>query len=368
MKKLSLLLVSLVSVFAISCEKESNDCMCSLEQPLPETYDFENVDHSGQDQRLDMLSEIASYVKSSNNGDPIDANRVFNMLTNTGYTWSNPELAGATKQIADKMDSDGGQAIGGWINELETISQAPATGSNGTAGLVQSNSGTKQYLFNENGYELGQLIEKGSMGALAYYQATSVYLSDAKMDVDNETVEPGKGTAMQHHWDEAFGYWGVPSNFGSAGFTYDNTAEYHRFWAKYTNAVNGTLNVNSKLMNAFIRGREAITTRDYTSRDQAIAEVRDTWELVSAAMAIHYLNGAKADIADDALRNHQLSEAMGFIWSLQFNPTQKISDVEVQDILTNHFSNLYEVSVADLNAVKDQLAAAYNLTEVKDQL
>ncbi len=368
MRKLTLSLLSIASVLFVSCDKDESDCACSPFEQLPTTYNFENVDHSGQDQRLDMLNEVVSYVKTSNDGSAVDESQVISMLTNQNYTWSKTELNGSTKQIADKYSDEGGATIGGWIKALEQISQNPGTGSNGTAGLVQNAGATKQYLFNDKGYELAQLIEKGSMGALAYYQTTSVYLSDSKMNVDNETVTEGKGTEMQHHWDEAFGYWGVPNDFGSAGFTYDNTADYHRFWAKYTNAVNDHLAVNSKLMKAFIKGRDAINRKDYTTRDAAITEVRDTWELVSAAMAIHYLNGAKADIADDALRNHQLSEAIGFIWSLSFSPTQKLSDVQINDLISNNLSNLYEVSVADLNTVKDLLASTYKLNDVKDNL
>ncbi len=368
MRKLTLSLLSIASILMVSCDKDETDCACSPVEQLPTTYNFENVDHSGQDQRLDMLNEVVSYVKTSNDGLAVDENTVISMLTNQGYTWTKTELNSSTKQIADKYSDEGGSTIGGWIKALEQISQNPGTGSNGTAGLVQNAGATKQYLFNDKGYELAQLIEKGSMGALAYYQATSVYLSDSKMNVDNETVTPGSGTVMQHHWDEGFGYWGVLNDFGSAGFTYDNTADYHRFWAKYTNAVNEHLMVNSKLMQAFIKGRDAINNKDYTTRDAAITEVRDTWELVSAAMAIHYLNGAKADIADDALRNHQLSEAIGFIWSLSFNPTQKLSDVQINDLISNNLSNLYEVSVTDLNTVKDQLANAYHLNDVKDKL
>lgn len=364
-KKLTLSLLSLALFGLTSCEDDDQQ-----DQPaaLPSTYNFENVSYTGQENRLDMLSEIVSYVKTSNDGDYVDESQVFAMFNNQGYTWSKAELNNSTKQIANKTSEDA-LAMGEWISELDSISQNPGTGSNGEAGLVQSNSGTKQYLFNADGFELAQLIEKGAMGALAYYQATAVYTSDSKMDVDNESVEAGKGTAMQHHWDEAFGYWGVPKDFGSEDFTYDSNADYHRFWAKYTNAMDEHLGSNSKLMNAFIKGRDAINRKDYDTRDAAIAEVRNEWELVCAAMAIHYLNGAKAEFADDALRNHQLSEAVAFIWSLQFNPTQELTDTEINEgILGAYFTNLYEISVQDITSVKDMLAERYNLEDKKDVL
>ena len=275
MKKLLLPAVIFSSLFISSCEDDTKDPIKN-NVVLPDTYNFENVDHSGQDQRLDMFSEMASYVKSSNDGDMVDKDIVFDMLTNENYTWAKTELNSSTKQIADKIQSEAGLVIGDWIEELSSISGNTTTGSNGTAGLVQSNSGTKQYLFNEFGMEYGQLIEKGLMGALPYYQATAVYTSASKMDVDNETVEEGKGTDMQHHWDEAFGYWGVPTDFGSANFTYDNTASYNRLWAKYTNSLNDVLDCNAKLMNAFIKGRDAILLAD--QQNNAGANQCEIWK------------------------------------------------------------------------------------------
>ncbi|HAD96987.1 MAG TPA: DUF4856 domain-containing protein [Cryomorphaceae bacterium] len=368
MKRLGFLALLLITLTVTSCEK-TTDCGCSPVESYPQTYNFQNVDHSGQDDRLDMLSEIMAYVKTSDDGNTISQATLLNMFSNDGYTWEKTELNSSTKQIADKISSDANENIGIWISQLADISKNPGTGSNGTAGLVQNAGGTRQYLMDQNGFHLAEMIEKGVMGALSYYQATGVYLSSSKMDVDNETVETGKGTAMQHHWDEAFGYWGVPNEFGSPGFTYDKTAAYHRFWAKYTNEVNEVLGVNSRLMEAFIKGRTAINNKDYSARDESIANIRNTWEEVCAAMAIHYLNGAKANISDDAMRNHQLSEAAGFIYSLQFNPTTRMGRSEIMnDILPVYLNNLYEVSVGDLNTLRDLIASRYELEQEKENL
>ena len=51
------------------------------------------------------------------------------------------------------------------------------------------------------------------MGAVFYYRATSVYLTDEGMEVDNEEIIAGEGTAMEHHWDEAYGYFGASDSF-----------------------------------------------------------------------------------------------------------------------------------------------------------
>lgn len=367
MKKLIPSILALSSVLMVSCEKKEL-CGCSpTGSDLPETYNFENVNHSGQDQRLDMLQEVIEYMETASDGAAIDEDIVYNMFVNQNYTWKNTDLNNSTKDLASKASDAVAGLFGSIAADLQEASTSGMAASNGVAGTMTSTSG-KTRVFNAMGLEPAEFTEKLTMGSIFYYQAVSVYLSDAKMNVDNETVEPGEGTAMQHHWDEAFGYWGVPNDFGTAGFTYDKEAPYHRYWAKYTHVVNQHLNVSSTLMNAFIKGRDAINRKDYPARDAAITEVRDTWETIVAAMAIHYLNGAKANIADDMTRNHELSEGAGFLMSLQFAANAKLSGSDIEDIMEQKLDNFYEVSVQDLNEVRDQIANVYGLTEVKNEL
>lgn len=371
MKRIALTLVSLSLLTAISCDKDDDSTNSSnTTVTLPSTYNFENVSYSGQENRLDMLSEIVTYMKTGNSGTELNKTQLENMFLNNGYTWTNVDLNSSTKQLGNKVSDEGQTAFGNWFQGIEDASKSTISGNNGTAGLVTSGSGTKTYLFNENGIEYAQLIEKGAMGAVFYYQATAVYFGDDQMaNADNETVEAGKGTDMQHHWDEAFGYFGVPIDFASAGFSYTSGEAYDRFWAKYTNGRNDVFSLNNTLMTSFIKGREAINRKDYADRDEAIAEVSENWEKISAATAIHYLNGAKADFSDDALRMHQLSEAYAFIWSLRFNPEQKLTDVQIQDdILNAYFSNLYTISVADINTVTTLLSTTYGFDSIKDAL
>ena len=94
---------------------------------------------------------------------------------------------------------------------------------------VESNDGVKTYAFDEFGFEPVQLVEKGIMGATFFYQAVSVYMSEDKIGnaVDNSEVDPINGTTMEHHWDEAFGYFGV-------GVDVPTTIP-NDFWGKYSN-------------------------------------------------------------------------------------------------------------------------------------
>jgi hypothetical protein len=121
-------------------------------------------------------------------------------------------------------------------------------------------------------------------------------------------------------------------------------------------------------MNAFLKGRAAISNDDHKTKVEQVQLVRDNWELVIAGTAIHYLNEAKADFADDALRNHTLSEAYAFASSLRYNPTRRISDAQLQSALTAMGTNFYESSLASLDNARAILSSAYGLNAIKDQL
>ena len=65
-------------------------------------------------------------------------------------------------------------------------------------------------------------------------------------------------------------------------------------------------------------GRAAISNDVMAVRDAQIAVINTELERLAAGTAIHYLNDAVSDFGDDALRNHELSEAKAFIQALQF--------------------------------------------------
>ena len=327
---------------------------------VPETYEFENVDFSGQTTRLDMLSEMTTYMKTGNTqGTVLDEQVLLDMFSNT----NNPFSFTAEKQLRDKTYELDRGLYESRMAELARISAATTEASNGVAGRLSTADGGSTYLFDEQGMEPLQLIEKGLMGATFYYQATAVYLSDDKIGptVDNTTVTPGEGTDMEHHWDEAFGYLGVPTDFPT------NT-EGIRFWGKYCDGRDAVLGTNERLMDAFLAGRAAISNDDTEAKEAAITTVQEVWEEVAAGTAIHYLNGGLANLTDDAKRNHELSEAIAFVEALKYNPNRKITLDQIDEVLGLIGDNLYEVRVADLNSAIDLLASIYGWETEKDSL
>ena len=358
---LSFLLITSLLAFT-SCDDDDK-----IDYTVPTSYNFENVNYNGQTQRLGMLNELQAYMKSANTaGTALDVNRLIAMYANSADAgWS--ATYDDSKQIRSKTFEGVRTDFDLLLSLLASASQSTESGTNGTAGVVTSNDGAKSYLLNPNGIEFAQVIEKGLMGALLYYQATSVYFGDDKMNVDNETITAGEGTEMEHHWDEAFGYFAVPTNFPT---TTDGVA----FWGDYCNDRDALLGSNKLVMDGFLKGRAAISNNDLTTRDEAIGEVRDAWEMVIAGTALHYLNNGLAEFNDMARRGHNLSEAIGFIYSLKFNTTKKITNDQIDDLLilvggssALDLGNLYDAEVSNIQEAKDKLAEWYNVTDKKDE-
>lgn len=354
-----------------SCEYVTKVVEPPIEE-APSTYKFERngvstVSFSGQQARLDMLSELVAYMKTANTpGTVLDKEKLLGMYANEGSPFSEDALNTSTKQLKNKTAGNDPAIIASFehlLLKIDSIADSTETGKHlgaeGKAGVVRS--GTSAYLVDENGHEPTQLIEKGLMGAVMMHQITYVYLGEDKMNVDNESIVEGKSyTTMEHHWDEAFGYL-----FGTVSYPTEGT---DRFWGKYCNGRDALLGSNEKLMDAFIKGRFAITQKDLTSRDAQITIIRDELEKVCAATAIHYLNSAKANISDDALRNHALSEAWAFLDDLQYAYNGKLTKATIESHKKSIGINFYAVTAANLNKVRDELASTFGWTSIKDQL
>ena len=341
---------------------EEDDGNCDYTYNVPSEYVFTDgdgnstVSYSVQTARMDMLSEMVSYLKTANN-DPavtLSATDLLAMYDNSYNGWSDADLVGNGKQLKSKtaLDDAGIQSMfEGWMNAA-----AAATPSSNTS-----------YLQDASGLEWTQVIEKGLMGACFASQMTSNYLAGISSD-DNTTIEDGKYyTEMEHHWDEAYGYFTDAPDYPTNGTD--------RFWGKYANKSYLEDNIGSAtdIATAFRTGRAAIASGNMSDALAQAEIIKTETKQMVAGMALHYLNDVKAQIssgtADQSSINHSMSEALAFIFGIQFitdNPDMSSADVMA-------LVNQIEPSVAgfsqntmNINTVIDQVAAAAGLTGKKD--
>ena len=145
---------------------------------VPTTYAFVDaanvttVNFNGQQQRLEMLTEMVTVMKTGNTvGMTVSSSTLKDMYKNgNGYTWIDDNIpllgmTGSSKQLKSKTalgDAGVQDLFDSYIDSLSSLSVGSTSNSTETYGVsgVWTN-GTKNYLMAENGYEYTQLIEKG---------------------------------------------------------------------------------------------------------------------------------------------------------------------------------------------------------------
>lgn len=219
----------------------------------------------------------------------------------------------------------------------------------------------------QEGLNLAELIEKYLYGALAFSQAADDYLDDdlegKGLLSDNEADDGGGYTALEHAWDEAFGYLGAARDFsryraeevsGSGGRPdymrahdsdgdglIDLGAEYNWGVSRYAASRDrdGGSDFSGRAFQAFLAGRALITSARGPLNDAQLEELKgyrdeaiSAWESALAASAIHYLNEVLTHLDQEgeawSFEEHAThwSELKGFALAFQFNPRSALSD------------------------------------------
>jgi len=364
----SLLLSLPVVMLMASCKKDTKDEITPEPTPsgpaynVPTTYNFTSVDFTTSTQRISMLGELTGYIRTTHTTTQtvqptLNAQKLKDMYANAASQFTNTALNTSGIQLKDKTSN---------AYSLQTILEAsyddaattsvfaaatPTTqsASSGVAGKLISPS--RAILVDANGLEYKEQTEKGLMGAVFYYQATTILANIAAFD--NVTLVNGS-TAQEKAWDEAFGYFGVPVDFPTNLTGLKN-------WGSYCNSVNTAIGANATIMNAWLKGRAAITNKDNSGRDIARDIVVKTWEKVAAAKCISYMKGAKANFAQDADRHHNLSEGIGFINAFAYNPSKTITNAQIIQLQGYFGTNLYNITTTDMDNVISNLASIFSL-------
>jgi len=274
----------------------------------------------------------------------------------------------SSKQLKDKTFAPDVSFFEDLLIDCAASSKLGSTASNGSAGLLMRSNG-KQILVDKNGREFVQLFEKGLMGATFLNQIFNTYLTPEKTGdlVDNTKLEEGENyTTLEHHFDEAFGYFGAPQDFKS---NYEGSGD-PKFLAGYSEEMDVVLGCSDVIMNAFKKGRAAIVANNKEVKNQQIKILYSELERLAAAVAIHYVNES-LEKTNEGDRHHVLSECYGFVRALRYQHPEyrKLTPDEVDQLLNVEIgSNFWETTESGLNNVKNKLSATYGLEAEKDIL
>jgi len=361
----------------IGCEDTKEEVVDNtIETPLE--YVFESrftdgessVSYSGQVVRNLLINDIK--IQCGTDAGNGDASTLLSMMANdnasrTILTTTNPASMQTTYQsissshLNDRLDavadyvlpgfeSNAGNAINGWVQELAANGKTRA-----------------------NGVRLDQMIQKTLWGAVSYWQGTSKYMSKIPTDDNSMSDEGDPYTAMEHHWDESFGYFGAardyntgysddtdrktdPYNDSNGDNSIDFESEYNIGWAvtaakrDLVEGVSVDYDFTKTIFDAYLEGRTLIYNQ--APLEEILIQrdiILNTWEKVVAAVTIHYVNDVAADIAaiiaagdanvtpgSDATGDYEnhWGEMRGYANGLMYNDFKVIEDVNLNRIYT----------------------------------
>ncbi len=418
-----ILTVSCIFLYACGSDEDDdtdvNGDVSKIEVPQAYVFDsrFEegasSVSYSGQVVRNLLLQDLKSVTDSvgKDGASPISVDDMLNLYayddalnlktrTSTGSTpalESNYSALSTGKNLVGKIsdapvigyDMTADELVRGWMSEIAENSQ-------------DSNKlGTAMAYTTDDGVDLSQMINKVLIGAVPYYQATGVYLNGL-LERDNSEARDGEDpyTAMEHGWDEAFGYFGAARDYarysddqlaGSVDdFTFDSNgdgsidfkSEYNfglsRNAAKRDRGGSG-VDLTKDIFEAFLAGRTAITNQgtndEISSFRQAASE---GMEKVIAATVVHYINDTLSDMSDlgtpdenRANLNKHWAEMKGYTVALQYNPFKLITDGQLRELhgimgtapkYDEPGSSAYNTQVANYQRAKVVLQTAYGFS------
>lgn len=417
------MLLIVVSLFLTACGSDEDPDPTDGEGNIdvPQAYVFDSrfeegassVSYSGQVVRNLLLQDLKSLTDSvgKDGAKPVSVDDLMQLYAyDDALDLTTRTSTGSLGALEDKYSS-----LSTGKNLVGKISGDPVVGYNRTADeLVQdwfkaiadnsndSNKlGTAMAYTTDDGVDMSQMINKVLIGAVPYYQATGVYLN-ALLERDNSEARDGTDpyTAMEHAWDEAFGYFGAARDYarysddqlaGSVDdFTFDSNgdgsidfkSEYNfglsRNAAKRDKGGSG-VDFTKDIFDAFLAGRTAITNQgsveEISKHRQAAAE---GMEKVIAATVVHYINDTLSDMsnlgtADENIANlnKHWAEMKGYTVALQYNPFKLISDGQLRELhgimgeappSDAPGSSGYETQVANYQRAKVVLQTAYSFS------
>lgn len=348
-------LFALLSVVLISC-----DLFAPVPLTVPENYDGASFQTNAATE-LAIVDQLAALTTTLASGQDPAVSFTIDELGQL-FLQGSPSLSSQTNEgFTSRVDN--------WLVEI-----AAASGNSfDLQNAPQGNGGVQEgYLFDENGVELRQIVEKGLYGAVLYYQAIKVSYAS----IDSTTS------------DKMLALFGAHPDFPNS-YNKSIHPNADRFMAGYAAGrdQDNAIGYYSFMKDAFITLQAAsANTFDYAFElDQSLQTIRYTWELVNAASTIHSLS-----LAQDLLKTspsdqdvveavHRIAEAAGFMYGYWKLPIgyRRIRDSQVESILekllipVDGTSSMYEFAqkpadtISRLEEVIEDLQIFYEFTDAE---
>lgn len=345
------LALSAVFILAVSCDDDDDSSDPSLN--VPTEYISPNYDQNAETEKT-VREGLINLTDRMN-----DARDASVTLTATELINLYSGIRGvSTDYYADRVD--------GYLEELAKASgnmynSAGTPSENGEGGVLGA------YLFDENGMELEQLVEKGSYAAILYNHALAV-LDDLHDNPNPATVDK------------------IVEIWGAADLSFPNNGSdvlAARYAARRDQADgNGFY---TKTRDALLKAQAAAANPDYHDElDAAIDEIKENWERAQMATVINYCQSAISKLTatdlDDVARGsalHSYSEGVGFLHGWKTISEKVITDAKIDELLVLMLAPAGEPAqsyrlltetvtvLPQLEQVIDELQSIYNFTDAE---
>jgi hypothetical protein len=313
----NLLLLAMLSLAFTACKEDSEDGKPALQ--IPNSYDgtaFEANTTVEQALKGNLAKLTAEMKKGRTNGTRVEISNL-----NTLFTTGSPALNASTTSYYAGLIS----GTNGYLAEL-----AKASGGTYTLGAPRGEGGTMGgYLFDENGIEMEQLVEKGLFGAALYFEATKIF--------EAATLTPADV-------DKIVALFGANPTFPNSNSSNVARPDGHMAGYAARRDKNDGKGLYSQFKNNAIKLQAAVKAgNDYKAQQkEALNALKTAWEKANAATIINYCHATLSRLSatnpsenDIAAALHAYSEGVGFIHGWKTIPQKHkiITDAQIDEIL-----------------------------------
>lgn len=322
---------------------------------------------------LEMFQALNYYITNSvSTGTPIDASLASSIayntgngfldLTGSGYDLS--ALSGADFSIMDRVASSRSNSeIEAAHANLELLFAKLEAASQSLGMTAEINQAGKlgNYLLDEQGIELAQVLQKSLIGAYQLDYIGNVLLTTG-LGADNSTLVSSENfTALEHNWDVAYGML-TKKEIYLDGYTESQKGEVSEFGlGAYLWEYNKS--GYPLIYPAFLRGRVAIVNNDLAEVEKQANIIRAEMEKALANAALGYL-GKWRTADSDGRRAHAIAEGIGFIYSLRYATTYN-ADATFSDLillnLVGSVNGFWDLDAAKISAAEAAIKAKFNI-------